>query len=142
MDTRCALRKRRVSDREPLFRDTRRLGVVGSVTLRMAVGSMDRELRNLRVPYFLRVLQATKHTLISSLHVATGVAIGGFLLAVAAIVHALSTGSGNLRLLLLALLVFPLVTGLPAFVIGFVATSLRTAVFEKCPSRMPSFLRR
>ena len=63
--------------------------------------------------------------LISSLDVAAGVALGGFLLAVAAIVHALSTGSGNLSLLLLALLVFPLITGLPAFVIGFVGTSLR-----------------
>ena len=62
MDARRATGRRRVSDRQPLFRDTRGLGVVGSITLRLEVSSMDRELRNLRVPYFLRLPQATKHT--------------------------------------------------------------------------------
>lgn len=62
--------------------------------------------------------------LFSSLHVASAVALGGFLLAIAAIVNSFATGSGNLRLLLLALLAFPLVTALPAFVVAFVGTIL------------------
>jgi hypothetical protein len=69
--------------------------------------------------------------LISSLHLGGGVALGGFLIAISAIVHALSTGSGNLGLLLLALLAFPLVTALPAFVIGFVGTTLLQRISRK-----------
>jgi len=61
---------------------------------------------------------------VSSVHVATAVALGGFLIAVAAIANSFLTGSGNIRLLLLALLAFPLVTSVPAFVVAFVGTVL------------------
>jgi hypothetical protein len=55
-------------------------------------------------------------------HVAFGAAVGAFGLAAAAIVHSLLTGTGNLRLLSLALLIWPLITGVPAFVVAFVLT--------------------
>jgi hypothetical protein len=55
-------------------------------------------------------------------HVAFGAAVGAFGLAAAAIVHSLLTSTGNLRLLCLALLIWPLITGVPAFVVAFVLT--------------------
>lgn len=64
--------------------------------------------------------------LLSSLHVAAAVALGGFLVAVAAIVNSLTrvSGSGSLGLLLLALIAFPFITALPALALAFVGTSL------------------
>jgi hypothetical protein len=56
----------------------------------------------------------------AALHVAFGAAIGAFGLAAAAIVHSLGIGTGNLRLLRIALLVWPLITGVPAYVVAFV----------------------
>src|SRR4051794_14602774 len=53
----------------------------------------------------------------AALHVGFGAAIGGFGIAVAAVVHSLLTGRGNLRLLSSALLVWPLLTGVPAYVV-------------------------
>jgi hypothetical protein len=50
----------------------------------------------------------------TALHVAFGAAIGALGLAAAAIVHSWLTGTGNLRLLRIALLVWPLITGVPA----------------------------
>src|SRR5262249_48697228 len=47
----------------------------------------------------------------TALHVAFGGAVGAFGLAAAAIVHSLLTGTGNLRLLRIALLIWPLITG-------------------------------
>lgn len=59
----------------------------------------------------------------TALHVAFGAAIGAFELAAAAIVHSLLTGTGNMRLLRLALLIWPLITGVPAFVVALVMTA-------------------
>jgi len=56
----------------------------------------------------------------TALHVAFGAAVGGFGLAAAAIIHSLLTGTGNLRLLRIALLIWPLITAVPAFVVAFV----------------------
>ena len=56
----------------------------------------------------------------TALHVAFGAAVGAFGLAAAAIVHSLLTGTGNLRLLRIALLIWPLITAVPAFVVAFV----------------------
>jgi hypothetical protein len=60
----------------------------------------------------------------TALHVAFGAAIGAFGLAAAAIVHSLLTGTGNLRLMRIALLVWPLITGVPAYVVAFVLAAV------------------
>ena len=43
---------------------------------------------------------------------------------VEAIVHSLVTGTGNLRLLRIALVIWPLITGVPAFLVALVLTAL------------------
>jgi len=55
----------------------------------------------------------------TAFHVALSVALGGLGLAVAANVHALSAGTGNRSLLALALVLWPLITGAPAFLVAF-----------------------
>src|SRR5689334_9242048 len=52
----------------------------------------------------------------TALHASLAVALGAFGLAAAANIHALGTGTGNQRLLHLALVLWPIVTGVPAFV--------------------------
>ena len=54
----------------------------------------------------------------AALHVAMAVAVGAFGLAASANIHALSTGSGNQHRLLLALGIWPVITGLPAFLVA------------------------
>jgi len=63
-----------------------------------------------------------------ALHVAFGAAVGGFGLAAAANVHSLVTGTGNLRLVRIALLIWPLITGVPAFVVAWVLTAVLARV--------------
>jgi len=60
----------------------------------------------------------------AALHVALGTAVGAFGLAATATVRSLLTGTGNLRLLCLALLIWPAITGIPAFVIALTVSSL------------------
>jgi hypothetical protein len=59
-------------------------------------------------------------------HVALAVALGAFGLAVAANIHSLSVVSTNQhrRLLLVALVVWPIMTGLPAFLVGLGASEV------------------
>src|SRR5690242_5143814 len=64
----------------------------------------------------------------TALHAALSVALGAFALAVAANIHALRAGTGNQRLLALALLIWPILTGGPAFVVAFIATALLSRV--------------
>ena len=64
----------------------------------------------------------------TALQAALSVALGAFGLAVAANIHALMTGTGNRRLLALALVIWPLLTGVPAFLVAFVATALLARV--------------
>ena len=59
-----------------------------------------------------RLRSSTRST---ALHVALGVAIGGFTLAFAGMIHSASTPSGIRPVWLLALLVWPAVTAIPAF---------------------------
>ena len=59
----------------------------------------------------------------TAIHTSASVALGAFGLAVAATVHALAAGTGNRRLLGLALLIWPIVTGVPAFVVALVAVA-------------------
>jgi hypothetical protein len=56
----------------------------------------------------------------AALHVAVAAALGAFGLAVAAIIHSVSVVSTSQhgRLLLAALVVWPILTGLPAFLVG------------------------
>ena len=62
----------------------------------------------------------------SAWHVALAVALGAFGLAVAATIHSLSVVSTNQhrRLLLVALVVWPIMTGLPAFLVGLGASEV------------------
>jgi hypothetical protein len=61
----------------------------------------------------------------AALHVGLAVALGGFGLAAAANVHSWSVGtsSDHRRLLLVALVVWPMITGVPAFLIAWVASA-------------------
>ena len=70
----------------------------------------------------------------TALHVAFGAAVGAFGLAAAAIVHSLLTGTGNLRLLRIALLIWPLITGVPAFVVALVLTAVLARVTRGRPT--------
>ena len=62
----------------------------------------------------------------AALHVALAVALGAFGLAVAATIHSLSVVSTDQhrRLLLVALVVWPIMTGLPAFLVGLGASEV------------------
>jgi len=60
----------------------------------------------------------------TALHVTLGVILGSFALAAAAIVHAQSGGLVNQRLLSLALVLWPAMTAVPAFVVALVAAAL------------------
>ena len=59
----------------------------------------------------------------TALHASSSVAVGACGLAIAANVHAFNTGTGNPRLLRLALVIWPVVTGVPAFVVAWVAAA-------------------
>jgi hypothetical protein len=59
----------------------------------------------------------------TALHASASVALGAFALAAAANFHALTTGTGNRRLLALALMIWPIMTGVPAFLVALAAAS-------------------
>jgi hypothetical protein len=61
---------------------------------------------------------------VAAVHVAVAVAIGGFGLAVAGMIHSLSTAAGFRPAWLLALVLWPAVTGVPAFLGAVVALSV------------------
>ena len=65
-------------------------------------------------------------SLSSALHVALGAALGALGLAIGAIAHSLSvtTTSRHQRLLLIALVAWPVITGVPAFLVGLGASRL------------------
>ncbi len=54
----------------------------------------------------------------TALHASASVALGAFALAAAANLHALTAGTGNQRSLALALVIWPIIAGLPAFVVA------------------------
>lgn len=60
----------------------------------------------------------------SALHAAVGAALGAFGLAVGANIHSLSAGSTHehRRLLLLALVIWPVITAVPAFLVALVGS--------------------
>ena len=59
----------------------------------------------------------------TAVHAAVSVALGALGLAAAANIHALTAGTGNRRLLALALVIWPIMTGVPAFVVALAAAA-------------------
>jgi hypothetical protein len=51
------------------------------------------------------------------------VALGGFLLAVAANIHSIGVSESNHRLLALALIIWPVMTGIPAFAVALISAA-------------------
>ena len=64
----------------------------------------------------------------TALHASLAVALGAFGLAAAANLHALRTGTGNQRLLHLALVLWPIITGAPAFVVALIAAAVLAGI--------------
>jgi len=60
----------------------------------------------------------------TALHASMSVALGAFGLAAAANIHARMAGSGNQRLLALALAIWPIITAVPAFVFALVTAAV------------------
>lgn len=60
----------------------------------------------------------------TALHVSAAVSLGAFALAVAANIHAFRTGAGNQRLLVLALVIWPIIAGVPAFMVALFAAAV------------------
>jgi len=69
-------------------------------------------------------LRRGERPLVTALHVSIGVALGACALALAANLHALSTPSANRVRLAVALVAWPLLTGIPAFLVALAATSI------------------
>ena len=71
-------------------------------------------------------LRLRNSSLVAALHVALAAAFGALGLAVAANIHALSVGttSHHQRLLVVALVAWPIITGVPAFLVGLGASGL------------------
>jgi hypothetical protein len=77
----------------------------------------------------LRLRNSSRST---ALHVAVAVAIGGFALAVAAVVHSLIAPPNYSRWrFILALVAWPLITAVPAFVIALAATAVLALLSTK-----------
>jgi len=72
----------------------------------------------------------------TAVHTGASVALAALALAVAANVHGLTAGTGNQRLLALALVIWPIIAGLPAFVVALVTA----AVFARLRSNDTRFL--
>jgi uncharacterized protein (DUF486 family) len=62
-------------------------------------------------------------SLITASHVSIAVALGAFALAVSANVHGYRVGTSNQRLLAFALVAWPAITAVPAFVVALVAAA-------------------
>ena len=65
-------------------------------------------------------LRRRSSPLTTAWHVSIAVALGAFALAVKANVHGYTSGSAKTRLLAFALVAWPLITGVPAFVVALV----------------------
>ena len=73
-------------------------------------------------------LSRRRRPVVTAWHAALGVALGAFLLAVAATVHSLQTPGAHVRSILIALPVWPVLTGLPAFLVAWAAAAALTLV--------------
>jgi vacuolar-type H+-ATPase subunit I/STV1 len=61
---------------------------------------------------------------VTASHAAAAVAFGAFALAVAANIHAMSVASANRRLLAIALVAWPVLAAIPAFLVALAATAV------------------
>ena len=75
---------------------------------------------HIRYDYF----RLQNRTVVTALHAAAGAAFGAFALAVAANIHAMSVASANRRLLGIALVAWPVLTAIAAFIVALAATSV------------------
>lgn len=60
----------------------------------------------------------------TAFHVSAAAALGACALAASALVHALSSATGKPRLLALALVIWPLLTAIPAFLVALVVATI------------------
>ena len=60
----------------------------------------------------------------TALHASASVSLGAFALAAAANIHALRAGTGNQRLLALALVIWPIIAGVPAFLVALAVAAV------------------
>ena len=67
-------------------------------------------------------------SLITASHVAMAVGLGAFALALNANIHGLRVGSSNQRLLAFALIAWPVITAVPAFVVALVVAAGLTLI--------------
>ena len=76
--------------------------------------------------HLLREIRVTRSLHQTALRAATGAALGSFGLAVAANLHAMWTPGAipNLLLLRLALVIWPVATFIPAYLVGFVTSTI------------------
>ena len=70
----------------------------------------------------------------AALHVATAVAVGAFGLAVAAMIHSLSTTGGIRPVWLLAVILWPAITAVPAFLAALAAGAILTLLRPPRPA--------
>ncbi|MEO5989583.1 MAG: hypothetical protein ABIU54_10975 [Candidatus Eisenbacteria bacterium] len=77
----------------------------------------------------------------TALHVAVAVAVGGFSLAVAGMIHSLSVSSVIRPAWLLALVLWPTFTAVPAFVGALVAAAILSRLPRSADSRSPRRVR-
>jgi hypothetical protein len=61
---------------------------------------------------------------VTALHAAVAVAFGAFGLAVAANIHAMTVASSQRRLLVIALVAWPAITAIPAFLVALATTAV------------------
>jgi len=64
----------------------------------------------------------------TALHATAAVALAAFALAAAANIHGITAGTGNQRLLAFALIIWPIIAGLPAFFVAWVAAGVLARV--------------
>jgi hypothetical protein len=67
----------------------------------------------------------------TALHAGAGMALGAFAIAVAANVHAYRFGTGNRASIALALVIWPLMSGLPAFAVAWVSATVLNKLQRK-----------
>ena len=106
-------------------------GTAGSIPLRTAWRTAAFLCSGVVYVVHLAVEWKSRRAVASSLHVAAGVAIGAFALAASANIHSLSVASANKTLLRTSLLIWPLMTGLPAFVVALAATTLGSRLMRR-----------
>lgn len=80
-------------------------------------------------------LRLGSRPMVAALHVSLGVAIGMALLAASALIRALATHTGRPELLGLAIVLWPVVAGVPTFLATFVASLLLRAVIRPASGR-------